>query len=140
MFAPSQTKYEEVLKGVEASQGMEVGGKVPSFYEIRKHATVMNQASQGGEKLTETDLKQIAAQMMDALSAERQELVKEYEEAIEAEQAQLDEIDMDIDEVKKETYEFKRDVIVGGENPRTGKIALEKVERFLMECVANKEM
>lgn len=140
MYAPSQTKYEEVMKEVEASQVMEVGGKVPSFYEIRKHATVMNQASQGGEKLTETDLKQIAAQMMDALSAERQELVKEYEEAIEAEQAQLDEIDMDIDEVKKETYEFKRDVIVGGENPRTGKIALEKVERFLMECVANKEM
>lgn len=136
----SKTKYEEVMKEVEASQKMEVGGKVPSFYEIRKHATVMNQASQGGEKLTETDLKQIAAQMMDALSAERQELVKEYEEAIEAEQAQLDEIDMDIDEVKKETYEFKRDVIVGGENPRTGKIALEKVERFLMECVANKEM
>ena len=51
MYAPSQTKYEEVMKEVEASQVMEVGGKVPSFYEIRKHATVMNQASQGGEKL-----------------------------------------------------------------------------------------
>lgn len=47
---------------------------------------------------------------------------------------------MRIDEVKRETYEFKRDVIVGGENPRTGKIMSDKVMRFLEESLAQKEV
>lgn len=36
---------------------------------------------------------------------------------------------MRIAEAKKETYEFKRDIIMGGDNPRTGKIIAEKLLR-----------
>ena len=32
-----------------------------------------------------------------------------------------------IAELKKDAYEFKRDVVVGGENPRTGRTVAEKV-------------
>jgi hypothetical protein len=35
-----------------------------------------------------------------------------------------------IDEIRKETYEFKRDIVVGGANNLTGKIMSEKVVRY----------
>ena len=38
---------------------------------------------------------------------------------------------MRIAETKKDTYEFKRDIIIGAENPRTGKIAGEKMIRWV---------
>ncbi len=36
---------------------------------------------------------------------------------------------MRIAETKKDTYEFKRDIIIGAENPRTGKVIAEKMIR-----------
>ena len=39
--------------------------------------------------------------------------------------AVLEETDVRIAELRKEAYEFKRDVVVGAENPRTGKIMVE---------------
>lgn len=36
-------------------------------------------------------------------------------------------VDMRIAETKKDTYEFKRDIIIGAENVRTGKIVAEKM-------------
>jgi hypothetical protein len=41
----------------------------------------------------------------------------------------MEEVDMRIAETKKDTYEFKRDIIIGAENPRSGKIAGEKMIR-----------
>jgi acyl dehydratase len=40
----------------------------------------------------------------------------------------LDETETRIAELKKDAYEFKRDVVVGGENPRTGRTVAEKVQ------------
>ena len=39
----------------------------------------------------------------------------------------LEETETRIAELKKDAYEFKRDVVVGGENPRTGRTVAEKV-------------
>ena len=39
----------------------------------------------------------------------------------------MEEVDMRIAETKKDTYEFKRDIIIGAENPRSGKIVAEKM-------------
>ena len=41
----------------------------------------------------------------------------------------MEEVDLRIAETKKDTYEFKRDIIIGAENPRTGKIVGEKMIR-----------
>lgn len=41
----------------------------------------------------------------------------------------MEEVDMRIAETKKDTYEFKRDIIIGAENPRSGKIVAEKMTR-----------
>jgi hypothetical protein len=45
----------------------------------------------------------------------------------------MEEVDMRINETRRDTYEFKRDIIIGAENPRTGKILAEKMVR----CVGN---
>jgi len=43
-----------------------------------------------------------------------------------------------ISEMRKETYEFKRDIVIGGENTRTGKIMAEKVIRYYEEQAKQK--
>jgi chromosome segregation ATPase len=45
--------------------------------------------------------------------------------------AQMEECELRIAEIKKEAYEFKRDIVVGAENFRTGKTAAEKVIRYM---------
>mmetsp|Transcript_26077 Transcript_26077/g.64138 ORF Transcript_26077/g.64138 Transcript_26077/m.64138 type:complete len:344 (-) Transcript_26077:226-1257(-) len=53
--------------------------------------------------------------------------------------ALLEETDLRIAETKKDTYEFKRDIVVGAENFRTGKTAAEKMLRYLEGCAGAKD-
>lgn len=43
-----------------------------------------------------------------------------------------------ISEMRKETYEFQRDIVIGGENTRTGKIMAERVIRYFEEKLKQK--
>lgn len=43
-----------------------------------------------------------------------------------------------ISEMRKETYEFKRDIVIGGNNQRTGLIMAEKVVRYFEEKLKQK--
>ena len=45
--------------------------------------------------------------------------------------AQMEETDVRIAEIKKDAYEFKRDIVTGAENFRTGKIVAEKAVRYM---------
>ncbi|KAJ1618271.1 hypothetical protein T492DRAFT_604584 [Pavlovales sp. CCMP2436] len=53
--------------------------------------------------------------------------------------AQMEECDLRIAEIKKEAYEFKRDIVVGAENFRTGKTAAEKVVRYMEDKQRTKD-
>ena len=53
--------------------------------------------------------------------------------------AVLEETDIRIAELKKEAYEFKRDVVVGAENMRTGKTMAEKMTRFMEDKLRQRE-
>lgn len=53
--------------------------------------------------------------------------------------AQMEECDQRIAEIKKEAYEFKRDIVVGADNLRTGKTAAEKVVRFMEDKQRSKD-
>lgn len=46
----------------------------------------------------------------------------------------LEEVDLRIEETKKGTHEFKRDIIVAAENPKTGKTASEKFIKYAPTC------
>ena len=51
-----------------------------------------------------------------------------------------EEAELRIVETKKETYEFKRDIITRAENPRTGKVSSERMVRYLEGKVQDKDM
>ncbi len=55
---------------------------------------------------------------------------KNSEKMIDTLRAVLEETEIRIGELKRDAYEFKRDVVVGAENSRTGKIVAEKVVRY----------
>jgi hypothetical protein len=55
---------------------------------------------------------------------------KNSEKMIDTLRAVLEETEIRIGELKRDAYEFKRDVVVGAENSRTGKIMAERVVRY----------
>lgn len=44
----------------------------------------------------------------------------------------LEEVDIRMSESKRDTRDFKKDVVVGGENPRTGRTSTEKFTKFAL--------
>ena len=56
---------------------------------------------------------------------------KAAEKLVDTLKAVLEETETRITELKKDAYEFKRDIVVGGENPRTGRTVAEKVTKYM---------
>ncbi|CAE7784246.1 LEUA [Symbiodinium pilosum] len=54
--------------------------------------------------------------------------------------ALMEETDIRIAEVKRDAYEFRRDIVVGAENPRTGKTIAEKVLKYMEDKLTQKDM
>lgn len=61
------------------------------------------------------------------------------ERLIDTLRAVLEETDIRLAELRKDAYEFKRDVVVGAENFRTGKTIAEKMTRYLEEKLRQKD-
>ena len=61
------------------------------------------------------------------------------EALLETLKAVLDEIDMNIAEIKREAHEFKRDIVLGSENSQTGKIVAERLIKYIEEKIRQKE-
>ena len=57
------------------------------------------------------------------------------EKLIDTLRAVLEETDLRIAELKKDAYEFKRDIVVGAENMRTGRTMAEKVRACASESI-----
>lgn len=53
--------------------------------------------------------------------------------------AVLEETNIRIMELKKDAYEFKRDIVVGGENMRTGKTIAEKMTRYMEDKLCRRD-
>ncbi len=73
---------------------------------------------------------EIANIVHEDLLAEIETHRKNSEKMIDTLRAVLEETEIRIGELKREAYEFKRDVVVGAENVRTGKIIAERVIRY----------
>ena len=58
---------------------------------------------------------------------------KESEKMIDTLKALLEETEIKIGELKRDAYEFKRDVVIGAENARTGGIMAERVLKYFDE-------
>ena len=76
---------------------------------------------------------ELAQQEVDDLKDEIELTKAEYDELVDRLQAVTEECDMRIAQVKKDVYEFRREIVIGGESARTGKIVAEKVIRYFEE-------
>jgi hypothetical protein len=76
---------------------------------------------------------ELAQQEVDDLKDEIELTKAESEKLLDRLQAITEECDMRIAQVKKDVYEFRREIVIGGESARTGKIVAEKVIRYFEE-------
>jgi hypothetical protein len=81
-------------------------------------------------KLTMDQKYDIANIIHDDIHAETASNRKNSEKMIDTLRAVLEETEIRIGELKRDAYEFKRDVVVGAENSRTGNVMAERVTRY----------
>eukprot|EP00747_Dinoflagellata_sp_TGD_P164146 gnl/TRDRNA2_/TRDRNA2_183665_c0_seq1.p1 gnl/TRDRNA2_/TRDRNA2_183665_c0~~gnl/TRDRNA2_/TRDRNA2_183665_c0_seq1.p1 ORF type:complete len:386 (+),score=115.38 gnl/TRDRNA2_/TRDRNA2_183665_c0_seq1:96-1160(+) len=82
----------------------------------------------------------IANTEVEALQRDIEQTKKTSEQNLDILRALMEETDIRIAEVKRDAYEFRRDIVVGAENPRTGKTMAEKVLKYLEDKLTQKDM
>lgn len=82
---------------------------------------------------------EIANSEYELMQQELKEDKKRAERIANTLRAVLEETDIRISELKKDAYEFKRDIVVGGENMRTGKTMAEKMTRYMEEKLRQRD-
>eukprot|EP00775_Hariotina_reticulata_P003207 gene3207-3484_t len=92
------------------------------------------------QMLTDDEKSDLVSQAIEALQAEIEQTRNFGDKDVDDIQTLMEEVDLRIAETKKATYEFKRDIIIGGEDPRTGRINAEKVIKFYEDKIHVKEV
>lgn len=82
----------------------------------------------------------IANQEVEALMKDIEQTKKTSEQNLDILRALMEETDIRTAEVKRDAYEFRRDIVVGAENPRTGKTMAEKVLKYMEDKLTQKDM
>lgn len=115
-------------------------GDVEDWEELERE--VMRMAGRrGGHKdwtVAQYPLYNIALAEQDYRAKQLKALEEKAAEDISLLKAIIEGIKIRINEMRKETYEFKRDIVIGGENQRTGTIMAEKVTRYFEEKLKQK--
>ena len=82
---------------------------------------------------------EIASAEQERLTREAEDHRKTSEKLADTLRAVLEETDIRIAEMKKDAYEFKRDIVVGAENMRTGKTIAERMTRYMEEKLRHRD-
>lgn len=82
---------------------------------------------------------EVASAEIDVLQGEIERIRSDGERTLDDLRAMMEETDLRIAETKKDTYEFKRDIVVGAENFRTGKTVAEKMLRYMEATASSKD-
>lgn len=91
------------------------------------------------QQLTIEQRLEIASSVFEHVQKGVEETKANSEKLIDALRATLEETDVRIADLKKDAYEFKRDIVVGAENFRTGKTMAEKVVRYMEDKLRQKD-
>ncbi|KAF4677765.1 hypothetical protein FOL47_010358 [Perkinsus chesapeaki] len=83
---------------------------------------------------------EIAQDEMRAVKDEIVQSSKRGDHNLEILKALMEETDIRAAEVKRDAFEFRRDIVVGAENPRTGKTIAERVLRHFEDKLTQKDM
>ncbi|KAK2187702.1 hypothetical protein NP493_156g01018 [Ridgeia piscesae] len=159
VLAGETQMFEKFLKRVEpkdAALGAIVGGLQPNILSASttpSHSThdlsgsrMPRKRSKSRSSTTERTLKLNAEQKCDIAQREIEELKEEIERLEEESEKVLDhfkavmeEADTRLTEIKKDYYEFERDIMKGALNQQTGKFIAEKVIRYLEDKLRSRD-
>jgi len=91
-------------------------------------------------KLATNQKCEIATGVLQVKRQEMEDARKAAEKLVDTLKAVLEETETRIAELKKDAYEFKRDVVVGGESMRTGRTRAEKVSEYMDEKLRSRDL
>lgn len=97
------------------------------------------QQQQEKRTLSIDEKNEIANAELESLKDNIQKGEEECENLLDVLRAMLDDIDMTIGEIKREAHDFKREIVIGAENPKTGKIIAEKLIKYIEEKMNQKD-
>ena len=117
-----------VLQRFNEKKARELGGDDD---DKRKKKNKKNTAT----RLTIDQKSDIAHVIYDEIQHESESSRKNSEKMIDTLRAVLEETEIRIGELKRDAYEFKRDVVVGAENGRNGTIMAERVTRYFEDKI-----
>merc|ERR1719284_583201 len=86
------------------------------------------------------DKYRIANKEVEDLTKDIEQTKRTSEQNLDILKALIEETDIRTAEVKRDAYEFRRDIVVGAENPRTGKTMAEKVLKYMEDKLTQKDM
>jgi hypothetical protein len=92
------------------------------------------------QELTLEEKFRIATEESESLAKDIEHTRKTSEQNLDILRALMEETDIRTAEVKRDAYEFRRDIVVGAENPRTGKTMAEKVLKYMEDKLTQKDM
>jgi len=92
------------------------------------------------QELTLEEKFRIATEEAESLAKDIEHTRKTSEQNLDILRALMEETDIRTAEVKRDAYEFRRDIVVGAENPRTGKTMAEKVLKYMEDKLTQKDM
>jgi hypothetical protein len=90
--------------------------------------------------LTEDQKLDVVNSELDHINSVTEETRKSSEKIIDTLRSVIEETDMRISELRKEAHEFKRDIVVGAENFRTGATMAEKVLKYMEDKLRQKDV
>jgi len=94
---------------------------------------------QAGQTLCLEDKFRIASGEVEALQKDIEHTRRSSEQQLDVLRALLEETDLRISEVRRDAYEFRRTIVIGAENIRTGKITAEKLLKYLEDKLTAKD-
>jgi hypothetical protein len=89
-------------------------------------------------KLTLEQKSDVISKEIDELKDEIEQKIKEQSKVLEYHKATIIECECMIADMNKSWYEFDRDIIRGGINPRTGKLFSEKIIKYFEDYVSSR--
>jgi len=151
-----QSEDDVLRKNLDVLQGQIEGYELENktwreYYEARSDAdggtadtASQIKAAKRNKKLKNTALTldqkyEIANAILEQKQKDMEGEKKNSEKLIDTLKAVLEETDIRIAELKKDAYEFKRDIVVGAENMRTGKTMAEKVQSYMENKLKNRD-
>jgi len=129
------------------NEGEEVFSDLPSPSDKGKKAPLAKGGRHGQQRqqrlptsLTLEEKFRIANHEAEALQKDIDQTTLTSEQNLDILMALMEETDIRTAEVKRDAYEFRRDIVIGAENPRTGKTIAEKVLKYMEDKLTQKDM